>query len=69
MGQNDLTFWRMFAKTLFNRQKNMFVFIFISQISYKQVEFTVLNQEQVHTIAKHGTEVINRMFWFFKYTF
>ena len=46
MGQNDLTFWSMFANSLFNRQKNMFVFIFISQISYRQMEFTVLNWEQ-----------------------
>ena len=48
MGQNNLTFWSMFANSLFNRQKNMFVFIFISQIhvSYKQMEFTVLNREQ-----------------------
>ena len=46
MGQNNLTFCSMFANSLFNRQKNMFVFIFISQIIYKQMEFTVLNREQ-----------------------
>ena len=43
-------FWSMFASSLFNTcvqlPKNMFVFIFISQISYKQMEFTVLNREQ-----------------------
>ena len=36
----------MFANSLFNDQKNMLVFIFISQKSYIQMEFTVLNEEQ-----------------------
>ena len=56
MGQNDLTFWSMFANSLFNRHKNMFVFIFISQISYKQME----SGTKVHTVAKHSTEVIKQ---------
>ena len=62
MGQNNLTFWSMFANSLFNRQKNMFCFHFYKPNKlYKQMEFTVLNPEQkVHTIAKHGTEVIKQ---------
>ena len=56
MGENDFTFSSTFPNYLFNRQKNKFVFIFINQISYKQGEITVLNQEQVPKEAKHGTE-------------
>ena len=46
MGQNDLAFWSMFADSSFKHQKRMFVFIFIRQISNKQMEFTILNREQ-----------------------
>ena len=44
----------------------MFVFIFISQISYKQMEYTELFQlgTKVYTIAKHGTEVIKQTKYF-----
>ena len=52
MGKNNLTFWSMFENSLFNRQKNMFVFIFISQISYNQMGHWV----------KHGMEW-NGMNW------
>ena len=63
MGENDL----MFANSLFSHQNNKFVFIFISQISYKQREFSSEPGTKVPTVAKHDTEG-NRMFWFFKYT-
>ena len=42
------------------KNKTSFFFISISQISYKQKEITVLNQEQVPKVAKHGTEVIKQ---------
>ena len=58
MGQNDLIFRSMFAYSLINRQKNMFVFIFISQISYGI--YSSQPGTKVHTIAKHGTEVIKQ---------
>ena len=65
-GENDPTFSSMFPNSLFTHQKKpSLFFIFISQISYKQREITVLNQEQVPKVAKHGTEDI--MFWLFKY--
>ena len=54
MGKKDLTFCSMFANSLFDHQKNKFVFIFISQISYEQRE----SGTKVPTVAKHGTEVI-----------
>ena len=60
MGQNDLTCWSMFANSLFNRQKNMFVFIFISQISYKHGIYSTQPGTKVHRIDKHVTDVIKQ---------
>ena len=60
MEKNDLTFCSMFPNSLFNRQKNKFVFIFISQISYNKGNLLFSTGTKVPTVTKHGTGVIKQ---------